>query len=86
MSQLLNLVGSFLFIVPAYGMTQLRKGGERVFYFYLMVLASIYCNLGLAYILSMLTPSASISKIVFNGFLMPLQVKVLHGDKILDLS
>ena len=55
-------------------MMVMRASSDHVVYFYIMVIAAIYCNLGLAYIVATLTPSSSMCKIIFNGFLMPLQV------------
>ena len=43
-------------------------------YFTLMTLLSVYCNICLAYLLSMHTESELVCKLVFGGAILPLQV------------
>ena len=55
------------------------------FYFYLMAFASIYCNLGLAYVTAFLCSNANTSRMIFNGVFISLQLLV-SGYFILILT
>lgn len=43
-------------------------------YFYIMLLASVYCNTGVACLLSTFYGKSRTSKFIFNGIIMPLQI------------
>ncbi len=45
-------------------------------YLYLAVLASVFANYALAYLLSMATDSVAVCRMVFSGVLIPLQLLV----------
>ena len=80
--QVLNSIGSLIFCIPVYAFSSLRIGFSHTFYFYIMVLAATYSNLGLAYLLSTVTKNATESKVVFNGIIIPLQL-LFSGNLIL---
>eukprot|EP01034_Spumella_vulgaris_P022154 gene22154-28261_t len=73
-SLLLYAIGAGLFIAPIYSMSGLRDGVDKFLYFYVIVLASIFCNYSLAYLLSMLTDSVGLCRMVFSGVIIPLQL------------
>lgn len=80
--QVLNSIGSLIFCIPVYAFSCLRSGFSHTFYFYIMVLAATYSNLGLAYLLSTVTKNATECKVVFNGIIIPLQL-LFSGNLIL---
>ena len=43
-------------------------------YFLLLLLTSSYCNLGLIYLVCMLTPETTHSRVVYSGLLIPIQI------------
>ena len=47
---------------------------EHYLYFLLLLLFSSYCNLGLIYLVCMLTPEANYSRVVYSGLLVPMQI------------
>lgn len=71
--QFINLVGAFLFTIIVYPTSGLHRNVGHGLYFFLMIMAAIYCNIGLAYLVCSLSPSPFYSKLIFNGALVPLQ-------------
>jgi hypothetical protein len=53
--------------------THLRRAGYYL-YFNLMTLLSVYCNLCLAYLITMLVERRAACKLVYAGVLVPLQL------------
>jgi hypothetical protein len=53
--------------------TRLRRAGYYL-YFNLMTLLSVYCNLCLAYLITMLVERRAACKLVYAGVLLPLQL------------
>lgn len=77
-----NLFGSLLFCYPVYFLSELRDGEYNIGIFYLLVFASLYCNLGMAYCVSTFSSTDIISRMIFNGILIPLQM-IFSGYLIL---
>ena len=73
-SFVLNTICCLFISFPVYLLADLRPGIEYFGFFYLVLLGSVYCNTGLACLLSTLTSSASTSRLIFNGVVMPLQI------------
>jgi len=73
-SFILNAICCFLLAGPIYIISGLREGFWYFGYFYLLILASVYCNTGFAFLLSTYTKSALTSRLIFNGIIIPLQL------------
>ena len=73
-SFILNAICCLLCAMPVYSMPALRAGFYNFMYFYIMLLSSVYCNTGIACLLSTLYGQSSTSKFIFNGVIMPLQI------------
>lgn len=78
----LNALCCLMCSLPVYYIADLRTGSEYFGYFYLLLLSTVYCNTGFAFLLSTFTSCAITSRLVFNGILMPLQI-VFSGFLIL---
>jgi ABC-type multidrug transport system ATPase subunit len=77
-----NIFGSLLFCYPVYFLSELRSNEYNIGIFYALVFASIYCNLGMAYCVATFSSTDMISRMVFNGIVIPLQM-IFSGYLIL---
>ncbi len=82
--QVLNWVSSIIFIGPLYGIGGLRVGGEYFFIFFVLTIASLYCNLELAYLISVVYSDPWTARIIYSGVVMPLQY--LYSGALVLLS
>ena len=73
-SQLVNFLGCTLFAAPVYTLTKLRPGAVYFGNFIALLVCSVYCNMGLAFLLSTVSKTAFNSRLIFNGVLLPLQL------------
>eukprot|EP01038_Epipyxis_sp_PR26KG_P004858 gene4858-6808_t len=73
-SLLLIISGTILFVFPIYFMAGLRNNGGAFITFFSLILASTYSNFSLAYLLSMLVDSLAVSKMIYSGVIVPLQL------------
>ena len=70
----LNFLGGMLFCVPVYLIPVCNPTVVNFSIFVGYVLAAIWCNLGLIYLVCMLTPDSVRSRLVYSGILIPAQL------------
>ena len=73
-----------LFAAPLYLMAGLRPGFNNLGYFCLLFFFAMYCNIGLMYLVTGVTKDALMSRVLFLGAVIPLQL--LFSGSIVYLS
>lgn len=79
----LNFLGVLLFCLPVYTIPVLNPSMLNFTIFSGYVLAAVWCNLGLMYLVCMLTPDSVRSRLTYSGVLIPVQL-FLSGYLILS--
>ena len=73
-----------LFTVPLYLLAGMRTGFASLGYYCVLFVLAVYCNVGLMYLVTGVTKDALMSRVVFLGALLPLQL--LFSGAIVYLS
>ena len=81
----LNFICCILCTIPMYILGELRPGFEHFFFFLMLSLAAMVCNVELAYLVTLSSSSSMSARMVFNGIIMPLQF-IFSGSVILFSS
>jgi ABC-type multidrug transport system ATPase subunit len=81
----LNFICCILCTIPMYILGELRPGMEHFFYFLMLSLAAMVCNVELAYLVTLSSSSSMSARMIFNGIIMPLQF-IFSGSVILFSS